>query len=101
MTTHPIAIENLLACDRFHTDEKHPHIVIDTSQCAACTSRPCLTSCPAQLYTKNLQDGSIHFDHLGCLECGTCRFVCAVMGKQGIIQWSYPKRTAGVQYRYG
>lgn len=91
------AVATLLGLDRFEVDEDEPHIVVDPDVCATCGPRPCLVVCPAQLYALDA-DGRMTFDHAGCLECGTCRVVCAA---GGITTWTYPRGTYGVEYRQG
>ena len=90
--------EELLGLNKFVVDEEYPHIVIDKELCAGCAKKPCLVVCPAVLYT--LKDGEINFDYAGCLECGTCRVVCAEANK-GIVRWTYTRGTFGVAFRHG
>jgi ferredoxin like protein len=33
----------------------------------------------------------------GCLECGTCRYVCG----NEVLDWHYPEGGTGVQFRFG
>ena len=73
-----------------------PHIRPDPEKCKACESRPCLHCCPARLYTLEPDTEAVHFEHAGCLECGTCLAVCPED-----LEWSYPDGGFGVQYRYG
>ncbi|HEY0187586.1 MAG TPA: ferredoxin family protein [Cellulomonas sp.] len=93
----PAPVGALLGLDRFEVDEAGPHIVIDPDICAVCVAQPCLPACPAQLYALDA-DGRMTFDHAGCLECGTCRIVCAA---GGIVRWTYPRAGYGVEYRQG
>lgn len=86
----------LLALDHFDIDEGHPHIEIDHEVCAArCTTRWCLTVCPADVYRE--QDGRVVPDFAACLECGTCVVACVPEA----LSWHYPDGGFGVQYRYG
>lgn len=94
-------VDELLGYTKFKVDEKNPHIVLDQKICAKCKTKPCLTVCPAGLYRQEEGSDKVSFDHIGCLECGTCRVVCHEYGNQGIIKWVYPKGTFGVQFRYG
>jgi ferredoxin like protein len=87
----------LLALDKFNVDEEEPHIILDKAVCAACPDKPCLYVCPAVLYRLD-KNGELTFDYAGCLECGTCRAVCA---RKGIIKWVYPRGTFGVSFRQG
>ena len=96
MTVKRQGPEELLGLDKFAVDEDNPHIVLDKNICAKCREKPCLVVCPAVLYT--LKDGAISFDYAGCLECGTCRVMCA---DKGIVEWRYPRGTFGIAYRHG
>jgi ferredoxin like protein len=91
-----MGVEEKLGLNKFLLDEGNPHIKINKEICRACTGKPCLVACPASLYT--LKEEEIGFDYAGCLECGTCRIICP---KPGAIDWSYPRGTFGVAYRYG
>ena len=94
MKAPPLA--GLLSLDRFELDEDHPHIVVNSEICeAACTRRPCLTICPAEVYRE--QDGRVVAGFAACLECGTCVVVCP----PGAVSWNYPSGGHGVHYRYG
>ena len=101
MSTEPLVVAltapELLGRDQFVVDEDGPHIVIDPAICATCADTPCVAVCPAKLYRRG-PDGAMSFDHAGCLECGTCRVVCAT---GGIVRWTYPRGTFGVSYRQG
>ena len=75
--------------------DTNPHITVDSSACTECSNRQCIISCPAGNYEWNEQDGSIIFNHEGCLECGTCRYIC------DSVEWSYPSHGMGVRFRWG
>ena len=72
------------------------HIELRQELCQRCSSRPCLWACPANLYEVR-DDGRVHLDFEGCLECGTCRLVCP----EGALRWDYPRGGFGVRYRFG
>lgn len=91
-----LSIERLLSFDKFVVDDEEKHIILHREVCAQCSTRPCISACPAGLYT--LKDGEISFDYAGCLECGTCRVVCP---QSGAIEWNYPRGGFGIIYRYG
>ena len=76
-------------------DEDYAHIAIDPTVCAGCPHHACIAACPASLFTRD-EGGQMHFDHAGCLECGTCRVVCT---PGGIVRWTYPHSGFGVTYR--
>lgn len=73
------------------------HIVVDTTVCADCSTRACITACPARLFVETA-DGGVLFNYEQCFECGTCYLVC---NEQGAIWWSYPEGGHGVVFRYG
>ena len=75
--------------------DKNPHITVNSSACPECSKRQCIISCPAGNYEWNEQDCSVILNHEGCLECGTCRYIC------DSIQWSYPSHGNGVRFRWG
>jgi ferredoxin like protein len=71
------------------------HIVVDGDQCRGCTTRACVTACPAQLFVPT-SDGGILFNYEQCFECGTCYLVC---NTEGAITWRYPEGGHGVVFR--
>jgi ferredoxin like protein len=52
--------------------------------------------CPAGLYSKT-DKGDVALNIDGCLECGTCRYVCG----GDVLEWRYPEGGTGVQFRFG
>lgn len=84
----------LLGRDAFVVDEDYAHIVVDPSICRSCAHHACIAACPAALFSRD-GAGDVHFDHAGCLECGTCRVVCT---PGGIVRWTYPRAGFGVTY---
>jgi ferredoxin like protein len=91
-------IEDKLALNRFVVDEALPHIVLEESRLTHQIKQALLNACPAGLYVR-ASDGKFMFEHAGCLECGTCRVICAAV--KDAIKWEYPRATKGVFYRYG
>jgi ferredoxin like protein len=77
--------------------DKEAHITVEKELCSRCTGKPCLSACPAENYTWNDDNDSLVFNYEGCLECGTCRFICPL----DAITWSYPRGSFGVAYRWG
>lgn len=73
-----------------------PHIIVDGDRCRGCTTRACVTACPANLFVPT-SDGGILFNYEQCFECGTCYMVCSV---EGAISWNYPEGGYGVVFRY-
>lgn len=72
-----------------------PHIVVDGDRCHGCTTRECVTACPAGLFVP-VSGGGILFNYEQCFECGACYMVC---NDKGAISWHYPEGGAGVVYR--
>lgn len=91
-----MSVDNKLGFDRYNVDEHNPHIIIDKDYDNAEKINQLVMSCPAGLY--NYENGTITFNHEGCLECGTCR----VLSKGKVVQsWSYPVGGMGIEFRQG
>lgn len=90
------SIDAKLAINKFYLDENHPHIIISESPDMV-AFRLLMKACPAGLY-KQLEDGTIRFDYVGCLECGACRIIG---GNSVLTKWAYPQGASGVHYRFG
>ena len=58
--------------------------------------RQAVRACPAGLYSETGK-GDVALTIDGCLECGTCRFVCG----PDVLEWHYPEGGTGVQFRFG
>lgn len=76
---------------------EHAHITVDGDKCRGCTTRACVTVCPAKLFVE-LRDGSILFNYEQCFECGSCYLAC---DEGGAITWRYPEGGKGVVLRRG
>jgi ferredoxin like protein len=74
-----------------------PHITLDTTVCDGCSTRSCVSVCPAKLFVE-LSDGGILFNYEQCFECGSCYLVC---NEEGALHWSYPDGGRGVALRRG
>jgi ferredoxin like protein len=74
----------------------HPeaHIVVDAERCRGCSTRACITACPANLFVPTA-DGGLLFNYEQCFECGTCYMVC---NQEGAITWRYPTGGHGVVF---
>lgn len=90
-----MSVEERLALDKYELDEES-HIKVDQAVCGTCTTRYCLTACPAKVYTEDEADRHIVVNHAGCLECGTCIAACIPGG----LTWRMPASSMGVMYRY-
>ena len=73
------------------------HIVVDDEVCRSCTTRECVTACPANLFVPTA-NGGILFNYEECFECGTCYMVC---NNDGAITWTYPDGGQGVVFHHG
>lgn len=71
------------------------HIVVDGDICRSCTTRVCVSACPANLFAPT-SDGGILFNYEECFECGTCYMLC---NNSGAITWNYPEGGHGVIFR--
>ena len=89
-------LEDQLATVVFHVD-KEAHITVKKELCLECDKKPCLAVCPAGNYTWDEEENQLIFNFEGCLECGTCKFICSL----DAIVWSYPRGGFGVSYSWG
>lgn len=91
-----VNVDEKLGLDKYEVDEGNPHIVLKDAYSDEEFDKLVL-ACPAGLYKRD-EDGKKTFDYAGCLECGTCRFLC-----EGTVldSWNYPQGTMGVEYRFG
>jgi ferredoxin like protein len=97
MTPNTQSLDYRLGLDKYQLDTQS-HIAVDQSRCQTCTTRPCLTVCPARVYT--WVDDRVAVAWENCLECGTCQVSCDTGGKGGLT-WSYPRGGFGIVFRYG
>jgi len=91
-----VAFEDRMATVDFRVGER-AHIVVDSDVCRSCTTRACVTACPANLFAPTA-DGGILFNYEQCFECGTCYMVC---NGEGALTWTYPDGGQGVVFRQG
>ncbi len=91
-----VSFEDVMATTEFRPAPA-AHITVDGDACRGCTTRACVTACPARLFVP-IADGGILFNYEQCFECGGCYLVC---NEKGAISWSYPEGGAGVVYRRG
>lgn len=91
---NPKNIEDKLAVNTYNVD-KDVHIRIKEEVCRGCTGFECLYACPAGCF-KAVED-HITFSYEGCLECGSCRIVCA----KEAIEWTLPRAGFGICFQYG
>lgn len=92
-----MTIQDKLGVDKFNTDEQNSHIQVDKGYEDEKEIQRIIRACPAGLYTLS-EDGRMEFDHLGCLECGTCR---VLSGGKIVKEWNYPAGGKGISFRKG
>jgi ferredoxin like protein len=91
-----ISFEERMATVDFRVGAR-AHITVDSDVCRSCTTRACVTACPANLFAPTT-DGGILFNYEECFECGTCYLVC---NEEGAITWTYPDGGFGVVFHDG
>jgi ferredoxin like protein len=89
-----VAFEDRMAEVEFRVADQ-AHIVVDSDVCRSCTTKACVTACPANLFVPT-SDGGVLFNYEQCFECGTCYLVC---NSEGALTWSYPEGGHGVVFR--
>lgn len=94
MASFEMAFEDRMATTEFRVAER-AHIRVEGDSCRGCTTRACVTACPAGLFVPT-SDGGILFNYEQCFECGACYLVC---NTAGAISWSYPEGGYGVVFR--
>ena len=99
MTTQAIQlpVEQKLFQNRYIVDGGRPHIVVKPHSKPSKRLLSLVHACPAGCYKEN-EAGQVEISTDGCLECGTCRVVCASTGE---IEWTYPRGGYGVMFKFG
>lgn len=91
-----INVEEKLFQNRYRVDAGRPHISIkNEAACTACDTQSCVWCCPAGCW--KIEDGKVGVVTDGCLECGTCRVVCAPKN----VAWDYPRGGFGILFKFG
>lgn len=96
MSTGYMNVDEKLSVNKFYVDEENAHIELKDDIDMA-EFQKLVRACPAGLYSIQ-EDGTPRFDYAGCLECGTCRFLC---GKTLFKKWELPRGTFGIEFRHG
>jgi ferredoxin like protein len=91
------SVEGKLFQNRYIVDGGHPHIVVKPHTKPSKRLLSLVKACPAACYQQN-EAGQVEVSTDGCLECGTCRIVCAPTGE---IEWTYPRGGFGVMFKFG
>jgi ferredoxin like protein len=97
MSTLNTRIEEKLYQNRYVVDAGKPHIKVKEHDVPSPELKSLVTTCPANCYSENEQ-GKIEIVADGCMECGTCRVVCAETGE---VEWNYPRGGYGVLFKFG
>ena len=91
-----VNVEEKLFQNRYRVDADRAHIRIrDQAACGRCAEKPCVVCCPAACW--RLEEDRVDVVVDGCLECGTCRVVCA----PGNVEWDYPRGGYGILFKFG
>ncbi len=90
-------VEQKLFQNRYLVDSGRPHIRVKPHTTPSKALLALVTTCPAGCYTKG-DSGQVELSVDGCVECGTCRIVCAATGE---VEWNYPRGGFGVAYKFG
>ena len=69
-----VNVDEYLAVNKYEVDEGNPHIELVEDPDDAEFDK-LIKVCPAALYKRDA-DGVKSFDYAGCLECGSCAYVC-------------------------
>lgn len=88
-----VDFQDRMATVEFRVGER-AHITVDGDSCRGCTTRACVSACPADLFVPTA-DGGILFNYEQCFECGTCYLLC---NTEGAITWTYPDGGHGVVF---
>jgi len=91
-----LPLADRMASVEFRTGQR-AHITVDSGVCRYCTTKECVTVCPAGLFIPT-SGGGILFNYEECFECGACYQVC---NSAGAITWTYPDGGDGVVFRHG
>jgi ferredoxin like protein len=91
-----VNVEEKLFQNRYRVDAGRPHIRIrEQAACEGCEAKPCVVCCPAGCW--RLEAGKVDVVVDGCLECGTCRVVCAPQN----VDWAFPRGGFGILFKFG
>jgi ferredoxin like protein len=91
-----VSFEDRMATVDFRVSSR-AHITVDSDVCRSCTTKACVSACPANLFVP-MSDGGILFNYEQCFECGTCYLIC---NSDDAISWSYPEGGHGVVFKRG
>ena len=90
-------VETKLFQNRYVVDAGRAHIKVRPHTTPSKGLVALTKVCPAGCYEMN-DRGQVEITTDGCLECGTCRAVCAGTDD---IEWNYPRGGFGIQFKFG
>ena len=92
-----VRVEDRLFNNRYVVDAGRPHIKVKPHTTPSAVLITLMRICPAHCYDMN-DRGQAEVTPDGCLECGTCRILCA---ETGDIEWNFPRGGFGVLFKFG
>jgi ferredoxin like protein len=92
-----VRVEEKLFHNRYLVDSGRPHIQVRPHETPSKALLSMTRLCPANCYSQN-DKGQVEVTPDGCLECGTCRIVCA---ETADIVWEYPRGGFGILFKFG
>jgi ferredoxin like protein len=92
-----VRVETKLFQNRYLVDAGRPHIKVRPHTIPSPGLVALTKVCPAGCYATN-DRGQVEITTDGCLECGTCRVICAGTDD---IEWNYPRGGFGIQFKFG
>ena len=90
-------VEDRLFNNRYVVDAGRPHIKVKPHTTPTAALLTLTRIWPAHCYDLN-DRRQVEVTPDGCLECGTCRILCAGSGD---IEWNYPRGGFGVLFKFG
>jgi ferredoxin like protein len=93
----PPKVEDKLYTNRYVVDSGRPHIKVKPHTTPSTALLAMTHVCPANCYAVN-DRGQVEVAPDGCMECGTCRVLCA---ETDDIEWNYPRGGFGVLFKFG
>jgi len=97
MSVNEVKVEEKLYYNRYLVDTGRPHIRVKPHDVPSRALFSMTRICPANCYAVT-DKGTVEVTPDGCLECGTCRIVCAATED---ITWEYPRGGFGVLFKFG
>ena len=93
----PMTLEAKLGLLTYKNDHQTHIKILDPKPCLGCVNKPCITGCPAGVYSWDADKKKILAAYENCIECGAARMLCPYNN----IEWLPPRGGFGVSYKYG